>query len=245
MHNNPNNNAWQKLAAGFGTNWQTMRNAVQKQMMAAALGQKSRDAKDNFNTRQQQQIDKSRRRMEKTGSGNFYDEVEDAAQLASVKLWEQGDVAMYSQEALDQRYALRHVPEVRQMLLEWWGEAASRTAPWLPTVSTGAHSGVGSQWAHSGLIVGSQWAVLRRLPVGSAAHRELCSQPTALAAPAWRLGRSAVLGACGAPLSRSAAPCAPHPGSVERLLKASGLEPHKLCEREYKIVFQKIYRLIP
>ncbi len=26
---------------------------------------------------------------------------------------------MYSQEALDQRYHLRHVPEVRQMLLEW------------------------------------------------------------------------------------------------------------------------------
>ena len=56
MHNNPNNNSHQKdfMAAGqLAPAWQTMRSAVQKQMMAAALGEKSRAAKDNFNMRQQ------------------------------------------------------------------------------------------------------------------------------------------------------------------------------------------------
>tara|TARA_B100000768_G_C10977826_1_gene248538 strand:- start:194 stop:370 length:177 start_codon:yes stop_codon:yes gene_type:complete len=47
--------------------------------------------------RQQQQIDKSKRRGDGLGSGNFVGEVEDASQLADVKLWEQGDAAMYSQ----------------------------------------------------------------------------------------------------------------------------------------------------
>jgi hypothetical protein len=56
MHNNPNNNSHQKdfMAAGqLAPAWQTMRSAVQKQMMAAALGEKSRAAKDNFNMRRQ------------------------------------------------------------------------------------------------------------------------------------------------------------------------------------------------
>mgnify|MGYP001437316304 CR=1 FL=1 len=59
MHNNPNNNSRQKdlKAAGqLAPAWQIMRNAVHKQMMAAALGQQSRAAKDNFNVRQQQQL---------------------------------------------------------------------------------------------------------------------------------------------------------------------------------------------
>ena len=47
--------------------------------------------------RQQQQIDKSKRRSDGLGSGHFVGEVEDASQLADVKLWEQGDAAMYSQ----------------------------------------------------------------------------------------------------------------------------------------------------
>ena len=47
--------------------------------------------------RQQQQIDKSKKRSDGLGSGNFVGEVEDASELADVKLWEQGDAAMYSQ----------------------------------------------------------------------------------------------------------------------------------------------------
>lgn len=156
MHNNPNNNSRQKdlKAAGqLAPAWQIMRNAVQKQMMAAALGQQSRAAKDNFNVRQQQQLIKSKRRSEGESSTSFVGEVEDASQLEGVKLWEQGDATMYSQEAIDERYQLRHVPEVRQMLLAWWG-------------------------------------------------------------------------------------------SVQELLQASGLETNRLYEREYKVVFGKIYKLM-
>ena len=156
MHNNPNNNSRQKdlKAAGqLAPAWQIMRNAVHKQMMAAALGQQSRAAKDNFNVRQQQQLLKSKRRAEGVSTTGFVGEVEDASQLEGVKLWEQGDATMYSQEALDERYQLRHVPEVRQMLLAWWG-------------------------------------------------------------------------------------------SVQELLEASGLETNRLYEREYKIVFGKIYKLM-
>jgi hypothetical protein len=47
--------------------------------------------------RQQQQIAKSKKRSEGLGSGNFVGDVEDASELADVKLWEQGDAAMYSQ----------------------------------------------------------------------------------------------------------------------------------------------------
>ena len=156
MHNNPNNNSRQKdlKAAGqLAPAWQIMRNAVHKQMMAAALGQQSRAAKDNFNVRQQQQLLKSKKRAEGVSATGFVGEVEDASQLEGVKLWEQGDATMYSQEALDERYQLRRVPEVRQMLNAWWG-------------------------------------------------------------------------------------------SVQELLEASGLETNRLYEREYKIVFGKIYKLM-
>ena len=66
MHNNPNNNSRQKdlTAAGqLAPVWQTMRNAVQKQMMAAALGQKSRAAKDNFNVRRRPMLKRTSRSL--------------------------------------------------------------------------------------------------------------------------------------------------------------------------------------
>ena len=66
MHNNPNNNSRQKdlIAAGqLAPAWQTMRNAVQKQMMAAALGQKSRAAKDNFNVRRRPMLTRTSRSL--------------------------------------------------------------------------------------------------------------------------------------------------------------------------------------
>ena len=66
MHNNPNNNSRQKdiIAAGqLAPVWQTMRNAVQKQMMAAALGQKSRAAKDDFNVRRRPMLKRTSRSL--------------------------------------------------------------------------------------------------------------------------------------------------------------------------------------
>ena len=66
MHNNPNNNSRQKdlMAAGqVAPAWKTMRNAVQKQMMAAALGQKSRAAKDNFNVRRRPLLKRTSRSL--------------------------------------------------------------------------------------------------------------------------------------------------------------------------------------
>ena len=78
---------WPRLAGAWGSLWHDL--ALKRACRAPVYRVVHR--------RQQQQIDKSKRRGDGLGSANFVGEVEDASQLADVKLWEQGDAAMYSQ----------------------------------------------------------------------------------------------------------------------------------------------------
>ena len=52
-------------------------------------------------------------------------EVASAAELESLRLWEQGDAMMYTREALEQRYANRSHKEVWKYLNVWWHTAMS------------------------------------------------------------------------------------------------------------------------
>ena len=112
MRNDENNNARQKAR---NQNWDMLK---AKTFMAAALGANARENQHRFDLRLQRQRSKMEARARGEGSGRYFEEVDEEDQ--SVKFWEQGDSEMYSQDNLDRRFSLRHEPEVRDMLREWW-----------------------------------------------------------------------------------------------------------------------------
>lgn len=63
---------------------------------------------------------RTRKRIQQTQPSGVVTEVQDSQQASELELWQQGDAAMYQDEAIAKRLKMRRDPRVRAVLDLWW-----------------------------------------------------------------------------------------------------------------------------